>query len=98
MEMRLINRYGSVLIIGIIFLLVLYKVVNVPVVKDEWETPVRYINHSVWEIIMYTTNSPNNHILNTLLVKFFVFLFGSRDQLIIRLPNLLSFIVYGTAI
>jgi len=76
----------------------MYKVIHVPVVKDEWETPVKYINHSVWEIMMYTTNSPNNHILNTLLVKLFVFLFGSKEQLIIRLPNLLSFIIYGIAI
>jgi hypothetical protein len=46
---------------------------------------------------MFPDHEPNNHILNTLLVKLFVFLFGNH-QLVIRLPNLLSFLVYGTAI
>lgn len=96
--MRLFNRYAYILLIGIIFLLILYKVIHIPILKDEWETPVKYIDQSVWEIMMYTTNSPNNHILNTLLVKLFVFLFGTKEQLILRLPNLLSFIIYGIAI
>jgi hypothetical protein len=47
---------------------------------------------------MYTSNTPNNHILNTLFVKLFVYIFGSKEQLILRLPNLLFFIVYATAI
>jgi len=91
--MKIFNRYVFILAIGILFLLILYKVVHIPILKDEWETPVKYIDHSVWEIMMYTSNSPNNHILNTLLVKLFVFLFGSKEQLILRLPNLLSFIL-----
>lgn len=96
--MKLFNRYVFFLIIGIIFILILYKAVHIPILKDEWETPVKYIDNSVWRIMMYTSNSPNNHILNTLLVKLFVFVFGSKDQLILRLPNVLSFLVYGWAV
>jgi len=95
MDIKNLNRYALILAIGIITILLLYKAVHIPILKDEWETPVKYINHSVWDIMMYTSNSPNNHILNTLLVKLFVFVFGSRDQLILRLPNILSFLIYG---
>ena len=95
MDIKNLNRYAFILAIGIITILLLYKAVHIPILKDEWETPVKYINHSVWDIMMYTSNSPNNHILNTLLVKLFVFVFGSRDQLILRLPNILSFLIYG---
>ena len=98
MDIKNLNRYALILAIGIITILLLYKAVHIPILKDEWETPVKYINHSVWDIMMYTSNSPNNHILNTLLVKLFVFVFGSRDQLILRLPNILSFLIYGCAV
>lgn len=98
MDIKNLNRYALILAIGIITILLLYKAVHIPILKDEWETPVKYINHSVWDIMMYTSNSPNNHILNTLLVKLFVFVFGSRDQLILRLPNILSFLIYGIAV
>jgi hypothetical protein len=70
---------------------------NLPVVNDETPTAVYYINFNVWQIIMYPDNWPNNHILNTLFVKLLVSLFGNH-QLVIRLPNLLSFLVYAIGI
>ncbi len=60
-------------------------------------TPTHYINLSFWQIMMYHNASPNNHILNTLIVKLFVYLFGI-NQVVVRLPNLLSFIAYAIAV
>jgi hypothetical protein len=95
--MKRINQYGFFIIISTVFGLLLYKALTLPVVIDETPTAVNYIHHNVWQIMMYTDHWPNNHILNTLLVKLLVFIFGNK-QLIIRLPNLLSFLVYGIAI
>jgi hypothetical protein len=43
---------------------------------------------------MYPDNIPNNHILNTLLTKCSILLFG-KEQWVVRLPSLLSFFVFG---
>lgn len=78
------------------FLLVM-KALKLPVVSDESHTPLRYITFSVWEIMMYPDNWPNNHILNSILTKLAVTLLGNH-QFVIRLPNLLFFVVYVWAI
>lgn len=96
-EMKRINRIAFIVIIGIVFLHLLYKAVILPVVTDESITVVNFVTSSVWDIIMYTDHYPNNHILNTLITKLFVAVFGN-EQLIIRLPNLLSFLLYGFGI
>jgi hypothetical protein len=95
--MKRFNQFGFIIIISTVFTLLLYKALHLPVVNDEAPTAVNYINFNVWQIMMYTDHWPNNHILNTLLVKLFVFLFGNH-QLVIRLPNLLSFLVYAVGI
>lgn len=95
--MKKFNKITFIIVIGIIFLLLLYKAVVLPVVCDESITAVTFVNYSIWDIIMYTNHFPNNHILNTLLTKLFVGFFGN-EQLIIRLPNLLFFILYGFGI
>ncbi len=46
---------------------------------------------------MYPDHWPNNHILNTLITKLFIIVFGN-EPVVIRLPNLLSFILYAAAI
>lgn len=43
---------------------------------------------------MYPDQWPNNHILNTLLSKYSIALFGP-EQWAVRLPNLLGFMIYG---
>ena len=95
--MKRINQYGFIVILITVFALLLYKALTLPVVNDEVPTAVTYINFNVWQIMMYTDHWPNNHILNTLLVKLFVFLFGNH-QLIIRLPSLLAFLIYAIGI
>jgi len=95
--MKKFNRYTFFALLGVMFILLVYKAIHLPVTNDEVPAAVHYMNFSVWEIMMFPDHEPNNHILNTLLVKLFVFIFGNH-QIVIRLPNLLSFLVYGIAI
>lgn len=73
--------------------ILIYKAMYVPVTHDEVPGPTHYCNFSVWDIMMFPDNSPNNHILNTLLTKLAMFLFGNA-QVVVRLPNILSFGLY----
>ncbi len=71
------------------------RAIILPITIDEGGTFYNAVPRSVWDIITYVDPSPNNHILNTLLIKFFVSIFGAHS-LIIRLPNILAFILYFT--
>lgn len=64
---------------------------------DEITTVFSYSKYSTWDIMMFPDSVPNNHILNTLLTKLMIFLFG-MDEIILRLPNVLSFILYSIGI
>lgn len=77
-------------------ILIVYKAVTIPITHDEVLTTTFYSNFSVWEIMQYPNNSPNNHILNTLLTKC-ALLFGN-DPWIVRLPNILFFTIYSFAV
>lgn len=92
--MRQFNFYGFITLYGILFLIILYKVFNVPVTTDEVPTAFFYSTFSFWEIMMFPDNIPNNHILNTMFAKCCIMFFG-KEQWVIRLPNLLIFILYG---
>ncbi len=95
--MKKINRYGFIVLLATVFVLLLYKALKLPVTNDEVPAAINYIHHTPWQIMMFVDHEPNNHILNTLLVKLSVSLFGNK-QLILRLPTLLSFLVYGIGI
>lgn len=95
--MKTFNLYGFISLFGILFLIILYKVFNLPIVTDESPTVFFYSNFSFWEIMMFPDNIPNNHILNTLLGKCSMMIFG-KEQWAVRLPNLLSFIVFAFAV
>ncbi len=75
---------------------VAYKAIAIPITHDELATIVHYRHFSVWEIMMYPDPWPNNHILNTLLAKASLALFG-QEQWAARLPSVLSFGLYGGA-
>jgi len=72
-----------------------YRAYNMSFTHDESYTYTRYIHGSVMEIISYNVGPvlPNNHILNTLGMKFFESLFGS-SELVLRLTNLLGYLLY----
>jgi hypothetical protein len=92
--MKKFNFYGFITVYGILFLIILYKVLNVPVTTDEVPTVFFYSTFSFWDIMMFPDNWPNNHILNTMLAKCCIAMFG-KEQWAIRLPNLLIFILFA---
>ncbi len=94
--MKRINIIALGIIFLVIFFSIVYKIIHVPITHDEAPSAVTYFNYSVWEIMMYPNYWPNNHILNTLLTKLFIVLFG-KEQWVIRLPNLLCFIGFAFA-
>jgi hypothetical protein len=91
------NVLSITIVFEFFFLFIAYKVLHVPVTHDEAFTALQYNKYSYWQIMMYPDSYPNNHILNTLLTKFLVAVLGLK-QWVIRLPNLLSFLVYAYAI
>jgi len=91
------NLITFIILFELFFLLIIYKVFHVPVTHDEVLTATRYPGYGYWELMMYPEPWPNNHILNSLLAKFFVSIFGLH-QWVVRLPNVLSFLLYSYAI
>jgi hypothetical protein len=77
-------------------LYLVYKACYLPITHDEVATTLFYSKFSSWEVMMYPDEWPNNHILNTLLSKYCIALFGP-EQWAVRLPNLLFFILYAYA-
>lgn len=86
-----------VLLLGMVaWALILYKAVTMPITHDELATVIHYSRFSVWEIMMYPDPWPNNHILNTLLTKLSIYLFGPAPWAM-RLANVLAFPLYAYA-
>jgi hypothetical protein len=95
--MKRVNSFGFLLIAFVVTCLVVYKSVYVPITHDETATTVFYSKFSVWDIMMFPDNWPNNHILNTLLTKFFLWVFGP-EQWAVRIPSLLGLGIYIYAV
>ncbi len=78
----------------VILVYLIVRAVKVPMTCDEVKTCLEYSRDSFSQIVSYSRSAvPNNHILHTLLVKFFTNIFG-MTALVCRIPNLLGFIVY----
>lgn len=60
---------------------------------DESFTYLSYVHQSFMDIISYKTPYTNNHILNTVLMKYAEELWGS-SELVLRLPNILACLIY----
>lgn len=75
-----------------IFSYVSTRVFTVPVTIDEAWTLYSFVRHPVWDIITAKNPSTNNHVLNTLLTKLTTVF--SEKEFFLRLPNLLSLILY----
>ncbi len=71
---------------------IVYKACTIPITHDEVATAVHYSRYSAWEIMMYPDNWPNNHILNTLLTKFNLAVFG-QEKIVVRLASMLSWVL-----
>jgi hypothetical protein len=61
---------------------------------DEAYTVEILAKQPIWDLVSYKSSYTNNHILNTLLVKFLFFIFNSIDHSLARVPNIAAFILY----
>lgn len=84
---------GFVVIYCTVFILIALKAFTLPITHDEAWTVLSYTKHDVWDIMMYPDAWPNNHILNSILAKWSMSLFGAHDWSV-RLPNVLFFGVF----
>ena len=94
MSFQIINKeFKAYILLGL--LLCIYVVAEaylMPLTHDELST-IGFSRQSITDIISYKDPIPNNHILNTLLLKLHIYIFG--DNLITnRLPNILAFVLY----
>ncbi len=78
---------------AVAWIFIAYKAFTIPITHDEVATSIHYYKYNVWQIMMYPDPWPSNHILNTLLAKLSMNLFGWEDWAA-RLPNVLSFGLY----
>ncbi|MBK6983252.1 MAG: hypothetical protein IPH32_00160 [Bacteroidetes bacterium] len=79
--------------LGIVWYII-YKASHTSFTHDESYTYTHYVHQGFMDIISYKTPYTNNHILNTVLMKYCEFLFSS-SELSLRLPNILAFILYS---
>lgn len=85
------NKYFVIL--GIfLFFLVAKEAIVLPLTHDEGNT-IHCSTTTLWDIFSYKDPVPNNHILNTLFIKFNQTIFGD-SLLSARLHNILSFIPF----
>lgn len=86
-------RCFYIVISSIIFIYVFLRALLLEITYDEAWTIDSFVQLKLIHILNYTPINANNHILNTLLIKLFISLFG--DFIIVsRLPNLIAFAFY----
>ena len=85
--------FSVITIGGILFTFIFIKAYISSFTHDESFSYLNYCNESFMEIISYSNWYTNNHILNSLFMKYSEKLFGS-SEIALRLPNLLLLIVY----
>ncbi|MBK9732291.1 MAG: hypothetical protein IPO83_13595 [Chitinophagaceae bacterium] len=85
-------------LLGILLMVyVVARAILLPITHDESNTCLTYSTMSIHDIVTYERPIPNNHILNTLLVKLSATLFGMHP-FAARLPNILGFSLYFTMV
>jgi hypothetical protein len=70
---------------------VIVRAVRVPITIDEAATYLNYVSSDILAIFRF--DSTNNHFLNTLLTKI-CWSLGGPGEFVLRLPNLLAYVVY----
>lgn len=92
-RMKKINFLVFIVVTLALVVFDVYKASQASFTHDESWTYLHYVNKNIIDILSYHNSYANNHILNTLLMKTFEMLFGS-SELALRLPNILSHILY----
>lgn len=84
-------------LLGGVFVYVVLRAIYIPLTHDEALSFSLFVPKNIFDIIGYveTYGMPNNHILNTLLIKATTFLFGD-STLSIRFPNIAGAFLYLT--
>lgn len=92
------NNQDIYFFLGLLFTIYLtIRAIVIPITIDEAGTYYNYMPRSVTDILLFNGDpSPNNHILNTLSMKLFTALFGTTT-FVVRLPNVMGFILFYTA-
>lgn len=93
--MRNISKSNTfILLVGIaVFSFITVKATISSFTHDESFSYLHYVHTSFMDIISFQGNYTNNHILNSLGMKYSEKLLGS-SELVLRLPNLIMFAVY----
>lgn len=83
---------------GLVALFCLYILVRawvLPITVDESATAINHVPRLVFDTLTYDSEAnPNNHILNTILIKIFTGIFGWH-HFVVRLPVFLGGLLYG---
>lgn len=86
--------YSLIALAGLALLVyVILKAQHASFTHDESYTYLAYVHQSFMDIISYKRAYTNNHILNTVLMKYAEELWGSAE-LVLRLPNILACLLY----
>lgn len=86
--------FFKVAIAGISLFFIVFLVDRAIVATFTFDEAATYLNYiSAGPTAVFNLNSANNHLVNTLLTKFFSAL-GGNSEFVLRLPNLLAFVVY----
>lgn len=86
--------YSLIALSGLALLVyVILKAQYASFTHDESFTYLDYVHQPFMDIISYKTPYTNNHILNTVLMKYAEELWGS-SELVLRLPNILACLIY----
>lgn len=89
----LFSEIGQFILPGACFVYILLRAIKIPITHDEAGTILNFSTQSVWNIISYQDPIPNNHLLNTLLIKLSTTLFGF-NALSCRLPNIVAGLIF----
>ena len=88
--------YLSLIVFTCLLIYIIQKAINYPITHDEAGTIFQYVDfkeYTLWNIMFWYHPLGNNHILNTLLTKLSIEIFGMKIWSL-RLPNILSFCIF----
>jgi hypothetical protein len=88
-------QLSLILLTGVGLLLFIFdKAYNLSFTHDESYSYLHYVHQGFMDIISYKTPYTNNHILNTVFMKYCEVFFGN-SEIALRLPNIVAFIIYS---
>ena len=88
-------RWGIPMSLGIgILIFLIVKAVVMQITHDESYTVEVLAIQPIWDLISYKSSYTNNHILNTLCVKFLLYVFNTDNHSLARVPNIAAFVMY----